>query len=281
MPEASLPQIFSPQLQALRRARARAIGPANFLHEFAAHEVNERLTEVARSFETPLCVAAQPELWGDLLEIRPKTVAVQPHLPLNEGAHDLVIHAMALHGDNDPVGQIIQCRRALRPDGLFIGVMLGGRTLGELRDVLMRAEIALRGGAAPRIAPMGDLRDLGALLQRAGLAMPVADAVPAHVSYATAFDLMRDLRAMGETNTLTDQDRRIPPRALFAETARLYAQDHAGADGRLRATFEVMFLSGWAPAADQPQPLRPGSAQMRLADALGTTEHDPRKPPKR
>jgi SAM-dependent methyltransferase len=191
---------------------------------------------------------------------------------LDPGAHDLVIHALALHWADDPVGQLVQCRRALNPDGLFLGMGLGGQTLAELRAALAEAETQLSGGLSPRVLPMGEIRDLGALLQRAGFALPVADSVPLNASYADAFALMHDLRAMGETNALAARHRAIPSRALFPTMAACYNTSFPAPDGRIRATFEIIALTGWAPAETQPRALRPGSAGMRLADALGSTE---------
>ena len=156
--------------------------------------------------------------------------------------------------------------------GCFLCASLGGQTLHELRACLAEAEIAVKGGLSPRIAPMGEIRDLGGLLQRAGFALPVADSFAQTASYADLFRLMADLRAMGETNALTDRLRQFTPRALFAAAAATYAQNFPDQDGRITATFEIMMLTGWAPSADQPQPLRPGSAKTRLADALGTIE---------
>ena len=199
-----------------------------------------------------------------------------PVLDLRPGAHDLVIHALALHWADDPVGQLIQCRRALRPDGLLLAVTFGGESLFELRAALASAEAKLLGGLSPRVAPMAEIRDLGALLQRAGFALPVADADRRTVSYPSALHLMRDLRAMGETNALAARHRSAPPRALFAEAARLYREAHGGeahgAEGRVTATVEMIHLAGWAPHESQPKPLRPGSAAARLADALGAAE---------
>jgi hypothetical protein len=170
------------------------------------------------------------------------------------------------------VGQIAQARRALRPDGLFIGALFAGDTLWELRQALALAETETTGGLSPRVAPMGEIRDLGALLQRAGLALPVADAARLPVSYATMFDLIRDLRAMGETNVMTDRSRAPTRRAVFARAAELYAERFGDGSGRVGATFEIVYLTGWAPAESQQKPLRPGSAVARLADALGTEE---------
>jgi hypothetical protein len=186
---------------------------------------------------------------------------------------------MALHWANDPVGQIVQARRALMPDGLFLGACLGGRTLWELRSALTEAEARLTGGLSPRVAPMGEIRDLGALIQRAGLALPVADSLALTVEYRDAFHLMQDLRAMGEGNALAARRRAFAPRALFPEAARIYSEGFGLPNGRIPATFEFVFLTGWAPAESQPKPLRPGSATARLADALGVDERAAGDPP--
>jgi hypothetical protein len=179
---------------------------------------------------------------------------------------------MSMHWANDPIGQIVQSRHALKPDGLFLGAMFGGQTLHELRSVLAEAESRVTGGLSPRVAPMAEIRDLGALLQRSGMALPVADAMPLNVTYEDAWALMRDLRAMGEANALSQRLRKPTRRAVFAEATKLYAEHFSDADGRIRATFEVIFLTGWAPDESQQKPLRPGSATARLADALGAKE---------
>ena len=258
--------------EALARNRARAArAPALFLHEAVADEIEERLAEVNKTFTAPAIVTPFPDLW----EGRLPGATIMPEaetLPLAPGAHDLVIHALALHWADDPVGQIIQCRRALRPDGLFMAAMFGGRTLAELRAVLAEAEAALTGGLSPRVLPMAEIRDLGGLLQRAGLALPVADGSARAVTYRDAFHLMHDLRAMGEGNALAARHRRPPPRALFAEAARRYAEAFPAPQGRIRASFETIFLTGWVPHESQQQPLRPGSAAARLADVLGAEE---------
>jgi SAM-dependent methyltransferase len=261
---------------ALARARARAarIGDpgAMFLHHEALDEIQERLRDVNRTFTSPAVVTAHPGIWGAALP-GARVVAEAEILDLAPGAHDLVIHAMCLHWACDPVGQIIQCRRALREDGLFLGAALGGETLAELRAALARAEAEVTGGLSPRVAPMGETRDLGGLLQRAGLALPVADRLPRRVRYRDLFALAADLRAMGETNALAERHRAPAPRALFARAAEIYAAAHPDGDG-IRATFETIFLTGWAPSDTQQKPLRPGSAAARLADALGTVELD-------
>ena len=256
---------------ALRRQRNRAQRQALFLHETAADEIDERLAEVNRTFTETAVVTGQPGFWRARFP-RAHVVADDEVLDLERGRHDLVIHAMALHWADDPVGQLVQARRALRPDGLFLGVCPGGRTLAGLRTALAEAEAAVTGGLSPRVLPMADLRDMAGLLQRAGLAMPVADSALLSVSYADALALMRDLRAMGEGNALAARHRRIPPRRLFAETAARYAAANGDGTGRVVARFELIWLAGWAPADNQPQPLRPGSATARLADALGTVE---------
>jgi SAM-dependent methyltransferase len=179
---------------------------------------------------------------------------------------------MALHWANDPVGQLVQCRRALRPDGLLLALFFGGQTLHELRSALASAEAEVTDGLSPRVLPMGEIRDLGALLQRAGLALPVADSFTQTVSYRDAFHLMRDLRAMGEGNALASRLRRPSRRAVLLRAAQIYAEAHAGPDGRIPATFEILCLTGWATHDSQQKPMRPGSAQARLADALNTAE---------
>jgi SAM-dependent methyltransferase len=256
----------------LARQRARAArDPAWFLQEEALAEVQERLTLVNRTFTAPAVVTAVPSVWSGAFP-GARLVGDAEVLDLDPGAHDLVVDALTLHWADDPVGRIVQARHALKPDGLYLALMFGGRTLHELRASLAEAEVRLTGGLSPRVVPMGEIRDLGALLQRAGLALPVADSVVRDVSYATPFHLMRDLRAMGEGNALAARRRAIPPRALFAETARVYARDFGTPDGRVPATFEMVVLTGWAPDPSQPRPLRPGSAAKRLADALGTSE---------
>lgn len=249
------------------RDRARVRGPDLFLHEAAAAEIEERLSEVNRRFTEPAVVTAFPEIWQSRLP-GATLVADDEVLALAPGAHDLVIHAMALHWANDPVGQIIQSARALKPDGLFLAVLPGGRTLAELRACLAEAESRLTGGLSPRVLPMGEIRDLGALLSRAGLALPVADAVTLTASYRDLPHLAADLRAMGEGNALAARSRIPGRRALFAEAARLYAETWPAPEGRITATYELIFLTGWAPHPSQQKPLRPGSAMARLADAL-------------
>ncbi len=258
---------------ALVRNRKRAQNmptPAMFLQREAAIDVQERLSLVNRSFTDPAIITPFAKEWAD---VAPGAVIAgdDDTLSLSVGAHDLVIHAMALHWANDLVGQLVQARRALRPDGLFIGVFFAGQTLHELRSTLAEAEATETGGLSPRIAPMGEIRELGGLLQRAGFALPVADSMTLTATYESAIHLMRDLRAMGEGNALAARNRRPLRRAVLDGASQRY-QSAYGKDGRIPATFELVTLTGWAPSADQPKPLRPGSAKMRLSDALATKE---------
>ncbi|WP_299129939.1 methyltransferase domain-containing protein [uncultured Amaricoccus sp.] len=268
------PILFDPDLLARRRARAERM-PEDFLRRAVAEELSERLKEVNRSFRAPAIIGPRGALWAEALDLAgARLVPDREILDLEPEAHDLVIHALALHWANDPVGQIAQARRALRPDGLFLGALFAGETLRELREALSHAEIDVLGGLSPRVAPMGEIRELGGLLQRAGLALPVADGLRFDVTYPDPFRLMRDLRAMGETGVMVDRLRRPTPRAVFARAAALYAERFALPDGRLPATFEVVVLTGWAPAPQQQKPLRPGSARVRLADALGVPQRN-------
>ncbi len=262
------PRLTDQPAQFLRRARATTSDPgAMFLRKLAFDEIQERLELVNRQFTKPAIVTPFPEIWT---KARPdaKIIADTDRLDLVRGAHDLIIHDLCLHWSNDPVGQIIQCARALQPDGMFQATLFGGQTLTELRSALATAESQITGGLSPRVAPMAEIRDLGGLLQRAGLALPVADALTQTVTYATLDRLMHDLRAMGETNVLHARLRRPTPRQVFEKTAELYADNYADAQGRLRATFDIICLSGWAPHPDQPKALRPGSASHSLAAAL-------------
>ena len=198
-------------------------------------------------------------------------VADEEALPFRDGSLDLVVSALSLQFVNDLPGVLVQIRRALKPDGLLLAALLGGDTLTELRAGVRAAEAEIEGGVSPRVAPFADLRDLGALLQRAGFALPVADVDRITVRYASPLALMHDLRRMGATNVLTERSRRPLRRATLTRMLEIYGERFADADGRVRATFEIVWLSGWAPHESQQQPLQPGSAQQRLADALGTT----------
>ena len=193
-------------------------------------------------------------------------------LPFADATLDLVVSGLSLQFVNDLPGALLQIRRALKPDGLFLAAMLGGTTFTELRQAFLAAEAEIEGGASPHVAPFTDLRDAGALLQRAGFALPVADGDTVRVTYATPFDLMRELRAMGATNALTARRRTPLRRATLMRMAQIYNERFGLPNGRVPATFEILTLTAWTPHESQPKPLRPGSAQMRLAEALGTRE---------
>lgn len=257
--------------RALLRQRDRAIrqGFVDILHRLAVDEIQDRLSEVNRTFTAPALVTGFPDLWAESFP-NARIIPDDAVLDLKPGAHDLVIHAMALHWADDPVGQIVQCARALREDGLFIGVCFGGQTLHEARSALAQAEVELTGGLSPRILPMGDIRDMGGLISRAGLALPVADLVAQKASYRDLIHLAHDLRAMGEGNAMAARLRRPTARAVFARAAAIMADHHADRDdpSRITTTFDLVFLTGWSPSDSQPKPLRPGSATTRLEDAL-------------
>jgi SAM-dependent methyltransferase len=288
---ASPPRIFDRSLLAARRARAlRAARPgAAFLRERVADDLLDRFAAVTRHFSLAVEIGSPaPGLAAALMATgkverllrldwtpasRPDAVADEELLPLAPESIDLAVSVLALHFANDLPGVLAQIRRALKPDGLFLAALLGGDTLAELRQSLAEAEAEVSGGASPRVAPFADLRTLGALLQRTGFALPVIDQDRITVRYAHALDLMRDLRAMGATSALHERSRRPLSRAVLLRAAAIYANRFADPDGRIRATFDVVSLSGWAPHESQQQPLKPGSAKARLADALGSREH--------
>ena len=287
------PLIFDRQLLRARRQRAAAMEPATFLLDRVATDLGDRLAAVLRRFELALdlwtpgdavgqalrclgsvdtIVAADMAWPQDGAPARPFVVADEEALPFSDAVFDLVVSALALQFVNDLPGTLVQVRRALKPDGLFLAALIGGETLTELRQSFAAAESEVEGGVSPRVAPFADLRDLGALLQRAGFALPVTDIDRVTVRYDSVFALMHDLRRMGATNPLIDR-RRVPlRRATLMRMAEIYRERFSDADGRVRATFEIVWLSGWAPHPSQQQPLRPGSAKARLADALGTRE---------
>lgn len=257
------------------RAVRLDVAGADFLLVRALEDLVDRIALTARTFNRVLATGPHAQRVAHALSATDKTglvdaVAFDAGETLNvpEARADLAICMLDLHEMNDVPGALVQIRRALRPDGLMLACVPASGTLAELRDSLTGAEMMVAGGAAPRILPFMDVRDAGGLLQRAGFALPVADHDSVTVRYDTAFDLMRDLRAMGATNSLIARPRHFTRRALLLETARLYAERHADSDGRVRATFSFVWMSGWAPDASQPQPLKPGSATRSLAEAL-------------
>lgn len=225
---------------------------------------------VNRTFTEPAVITPFPDIWQGAFP-NAHFATDQDTLDLHATGHDLIVHAMCLHWANDPVGQLIQCRRALKEDGFLLVLLLGGETLSELRAALGQAETEMTGGVSPRIAPMGEIRELGALLQRAGFALPVADSTTLTAEYRNVVHLMHDLRAMGETNVLRNRLSRPTRRSVFDRAQTLYSKRFS-TNGKLPATFEIVCLTGWSPSDSQPKALRPGTATTRLADALGTSE---------
>jgi SAM-dependent methyltransferase len=281
------PRLFDPRRRAARLARAaRRFPDADFLHRRAAGHMAQDLEFILRDFDVAVDVSAHPGLFeavareegvariGAVSVIEDAGVRAQPAsapLPVADGAADLIVSVLSLHWSDDLPGALAQIRRALKPDGLFLGALFGGVTLNELRGVLTEAELEITGGAQARVSPFADGFDGAALLQRAGFAMPAVDVDRITVRYPDLPALVRDLRAMGETSALAGPARPVR-RDVLARAAALYAERHADPDGRIRATFEIIHLTGWSPHADQPKPARRGSATVRLADALNTRE---------
>ena len=270
--------IFDKALLEARRQRALRQGAETFLLDRVAADIGERLSAVLRNFERAVDIGTPGDAVRRALVASGKVTAVEA-VPFRDeivsapaGTLDLAVSALALHFVNDLPGALVQIRRSLKPDGLLLAALIGGDTLTELRQSFAAAESEIEGGISPRVAPFADIRDIGALLQRAGFALPVVDSDRVTVRYDTVFALMHDLRRMGATNPLTERRRRPLKRATLFKMAEIYRDRFADADGRLRATFEVIWLSGWAPHESQQQPLKPGSARTRLADALGAKE---------
>jgi NADH dehydrogenase [ubiquinone] 1 alpha subcomplex assembly factor 5 len=288
------PKIFDRGLIQRNLARSAATLPgADFLIRHAAEELVGRLDYIERTFERAADVGAYHGAMARLMRERapgvtvvslsaaeplalacpaPRAVASEEALPLKDGSLDLATSVLSLHLVNDLPGALVQIRRALRPDGLFLGALLGGDTLIELRQAFMMAETETLGGVSPRVFPTADVRDLGGLLQRAGFALPVADAERLTVTYPDPLALIRELKAMGAANPLAARSRKPMRRDTLARALEIYAERFTGADGKARATFEILYLCGWAPHESQQKPLKPGSAAARLADALGATE---------
>src|SRR5262245_12614565 len=286
--------VFDRHLLRRRRARAAALGPSTFLIERVATDLADRLATVLRRFDcavdlgTPTDAArrglAASGKVGSVITAaalaarcfpRPRPLAVaadEEALPFRDGSLDLVVSVLALQFVNDLPGTLIQIRRALKADGLLLAALIGGDTLSELRQAFAAAEAEVEDGVSPRVAPFADVRELGALMQRAGFALPVTDSDRITVRYASPLALMHDLRRMGATNALRERSRRPLKRAMLARMMETYAERCSDPDGRIRATMEVVWLSGWAPHASQQRSLAPGSARQRLADALGTRE---------
>jgi len=304
------PVIFDRHHQRALRARAAALGPSTFLIERVAEDLSDRLAAVLRHFECAVDLATPTDAVRRVLAASGKVgtiiaadaladisccrrrdtigtgegaserafdaqlavAADEEALPFRDASLDLVVSALALQFVNDLPGTLIQIRRALKPDGLLLAALAGGDTLTELRQAFAAAEVEIEDGISPRVVPFSDVRDMGALLQRAGFALPVTDTDRVTARYASPISLMHDLRRMGATNALLERSRRPLKRATLRRMTEIYAERFADRDGRIRATFEIVWLSGWAPHPSQQTPLAPGSARQRLADVLGTKE---------
>ena len=295
------PLLFDRSLLRVRRERARSLGPATFLLDRAATELGERLSAVLRSFDIAADVGTPTDAVRRVLAASGKVKTIiaadfgatrldksflrvasdEEALPFADASLDLAVSALALQFVNDLPGALIQIRRALRPDGLFMAAMVGGDSLNELRMAFADAESEIEGGLSPRVAPFADVRELGALLQRVGFALPVVDSERLTVRYDSAFALMHDLRRMGATNVMQERRRRPLKRTTLQRMAAIYADRYSDPAGRLRASFEIIWLSGWVPHESQQKPLKPGSASQRLADALGTREISTGEKPER
>ncbi len=294
------PRLFDRTLHRARLDRAaRGFAAADFLKARVAEDVAWRLSAILRRFPRAVDLSARSGLFAQKLWDSPaaaqvdmlveadlstpmlrrvdpasplRVVADEERLPFAAESFDLAVSLLSLHWTNDLVGALVQIRRALKPDGLFVGAIFGGATLTELRQSLLLAEAELSDGAGPRVLPFADALDAAGLLQRAGFALPVSDVDRITVRYAHPLKLMADLRAMGEASALVDRPRRALSRRVLARTSEIYVERFGLEDGRIPATFEIVTLTGWAPHASQQQPLKPGSARMRLADALGVAE---------
>lgn len=277
---------FDRKLAERHRQRALAQEPADFLFNAVAEDLALRLSAVQRDFETALDLHGATGRMADLMAANPKVSRVwrseaapvwldgagivcdAEALPFAPETFDLAVSCLGLQWVNDLAGSLVQLRRAMRPDGLLLMAIVGGDSLSELREALVTAEIEVAGGAAPRVAPMVDIRSLGALAGRAGFALPVCDVDTLTIRYDNMFALLRDLRAMGATSPLDERPRKPLRRNVLFRAAEIYSERFADEDGRVRARFDILHLSAWAPHESQPKPLRPGSARMRLADVL-------------
>ena len=286
------PHIFDRQLLRARQVRARAQGAVTFLLDRVADDLADRIAPVLRSFQLAADIGTPSEAVRNVLaasgkietvvtvsaatqaEGRVHIAADEEALPFADGSLDLAVSALSLHAINDLPGTLIQIRRALRPDGLFVAALLCGDTLSELREAFASAEAEIEGGLSPRVAPFADLRELGGLMQRAGFALPVIDSDKLVVRYESVFALLRDLRGMGATNVMIERRRAPLKRATLMRMAEVYQERFADPDGRMRATFAIGWLTGWAPHESQQKPLRPGSAKASLEAAVKGKKRD-------
>ena len=270
--------IFDRSLLAKRRQAAkRNIQEYDFLYRWAGEQLKDRLNDITRSFERCVQIGPfTPRLTDNALILdhtdQADIIGDEEYFPFGQNTLDLIISNLSLHMTNDLPGALIQTNYALKPDGLFLGAMLGGETLYELRDSLMQTELSLNGGAAPRVCPFADKQQMGGLMQRAGFALPVVDSDIVRVSYPNIQKLFQDLRGMGQGNIITSRSKGLTHPHLFESAQEYYKKHYSDDQGKITASFEVIFLTGWAPHASQQQPLRPGSAEHSLAETLGTQE---------
>ncbi len=287
-------RIFDRNLLRQRRDRAAAsIGDFDFLLQDVAERLCDRLDVVKKQFPLMLDLGGGHGVLSKRLLAREGTqsvistdislrmakqspalsvVADEEMLPFRFGSLDAIISNLSLQWVNDLPGALVQIRQALKADGLFMAAVLGGESLKELRQSLMQAELNMTGGVSPRVSPFIDLRDMGALLQRGGFALPVVDADIITVDYSSPLKLMQDLRGMGASNATVSRLMKPTRRSVLAEAARLYSEKFATPAGRVPATFQIIYAIGWSPHDSQQKPLKPGTAQVRLADALKTEE---------
>ncbi len=275
-----------PLIRKNRRRASPKFSNHSFLHDWAAREMKGRLYDINRAFPLALEIGIKSffdDTPADKIEklismniggdnTKNLCTADEEFLPFANESFDLALGTLNLHTVNDLPGALLQIRKSLKPDGLFLAAMLGGETLHELRQVMTQAEMNIRGGISPRVFPFADKQQMGALLQRAGFNLPVVDSDILSVTYDNVFKLFHDLRHMGEGNAIAARDKTPPGKKFFLEAARLYQEQFAGPDNRITASFEIIFLTGWAPHSSQQKPLRPGSAETSLADALNTSE---------
>ena len=272
--------VFDRTLRRRRRDRSAVqFHKHDFLLQWTSTQLVDRLQIVKRNFPLALQIGAgkfEADKIGENITIdvtgNANIIADEEFLPFGPQTSDLIHGALSLHSVNDLPGALLQIKQSLKSDGLFMAALFGGETLFELRESLMQAELELKGGASPRVSPFADKPQMGALLQRAGFALPVVDSEIVTVTYNDMFGLLRDLRGMGETNIIRGRHKVNPGKMLFARAGEYYRDKFADPDGRIRASFEIIFLSGWSPHASQQKPLTPGSAKMRLAEALDTQE---------
>ena len=266
-------KIFDIEALKLRKKRSRFLGPVEFLDEFAVDQALEKLSDIKRIFKSPLIIGEKTSIWAKKLALNNLSLINDAnHLNFNDKKFDLIIHALSLHRHNDPVGQLIQVRQALKPDGLMLAFFFGGETLRELRVAFEKAELETEDGISPRVAPMIEIRDAGDLLVRAGFALSVADKTDLEVIYKTPINLLHDLRRMGETNIMVHRRKNFLKRATLDKFIEIYSNQYGSQKKKIgvEATFQLFCLTGWAPSENQQKPLRRGSATHNFSDILGT-----------